>query len=144
MILRCFNNRYSLKKMILFITCLVQFTNVALSLIQEDVIPPELNECYKHFSIAQRSNYKVRSNCIQKYIYNKFGSQYFDILDENAWKWIESLSIKTHQIVKRQVGYKRRRKEIRTLSDKERQRCFSAINALKRDRVSKTERDYVL
>lgn len=118
------------------LVCLCLISN-ALSLLREDVFPTELDECYSQSTIySAANNYNVQSKCLQKYVYSMFGTRYFDILDDNAWTWIESISIKTHQLVKRQVRNRRRRKEIRTLTTTERQRCFAAINALKRDRVS--------
>jgi hypothetical protein len=54
--------------------------------------------------------------------------------------WLDSLGRKVHIRLKRQARYggrfRGKRKEIRILSERERENFFDAVNALKKDRVS--------
>lgn len=111
--------------------------SAAFGLIQEDIIPPLLQDCYsRHAHLMTTSNeYAIQTDCLQTFLNTTYGAKTFLTLDETALKWFDSLGMKSHRRLKRQAS-KRRRREIRTLSSYELRAFFNAINALKRDRVS--------
>lgn len=132
---------------------------LALSLVVEDDIPPMLKECYNQHTYS--NSLDEQTNCLQKYLFYLFGnSTQQTLVDKNALDWVDSLGRSVHHRLKRQTRYntyntynrynrynnrfrrpipsvdrRRVRKEIRTLTDQERQVFFDAINALKNDKV---------
>ncbi|XP_063440322.1 tyrosinase-like protein 2 [Mytilus trossulus] len=128
---------------------------LALSLVVEDDIPPILQECYNQHTYS--NSLDEQTNCLQKYLFHLFGnSTQQTLVDKNALDWVDSLGRSVHHRLKRQTRYntyntynrynnrfrrpipsvdrRRVRKEIRTLTDQERQVFFDAINALKNDK----------
>lgn len=123
------------------IFCLLS-VSVAFGRIIEDIIPAPLQECYSRHAaeLTSTNEYTIQHNCLQTYLLITFGHSGFQELDYKAWYWLESLGKKAHLRYKRQSkqNRKRLRREIRTLSVRERNAFFAAINALKQDTVIDT------
>lgn len=103
-------------------------------LIEEDAMPRLLQDCYTTHALDQ-------SNCLDEYLVHTYKNTTRYSIDQNALDWLDSLGRKLHIRIKRQSTrhggrYRRTRKEIRTLSERERENFFYAVNALKKDRVS--------
>lgn len=123
------------------IFCLL-FVSVAFGRIIEDIIPAPLQECYSRHAaeVTSTNQYTIQNNCLQTYLLTLFGHSVMKELDFKAWDWLESLGKMAHHRYKRQRRHnrKRLRREIRTLSVRERNSFFAAINALKQDTVRDT------
>lgn len=102
-------------------------------LIEEDDMPRLLQDCYTTHALDQ-------NNCLDEYLVVTYRNSTRYSIDQNALDWLDSLGRKVHLRLKRQARSRGRhrwtRKEIRTLSERERENFFDAVNALKRDRVS--------
>ncbi|XP_063437369.1 tyrosinase-like protein [Mytilus trossulus] len=109
----------------------------ASALIVEDVFPPMLGECYAGQVDKITTPYDVQTSCLESYLTHMNRNTSAIGLGRDAYDWFDSLGKKIHIRLKRQAkrGYYRlrERKEIRALSEDERENFFDAVNALKKD-----------
>lgn len=123
--------------MVILTYVLSAFAILVAARIEEDVMPDMLIHCY---ATHLPTKYNVRTSCLNKYLAHLFGNKTYHGLDANSWGWIDSLGKKIHIRLKRQVRSRPRhglrvRKEIRTLTDHEREDFFDAVNGLKNEKV---------
>ncbi|XP_063437368.1 tyrosinase-like protein isoform X2 [Mytilus trossulus] len=109
----------------------------ASALIVEDVFPPMLEECYAGQVDKTTTPYDVQTSCLESYLTHMDRNTSAIGLGRDAYNWFDSLGKKLHIRLKRQAkrGYYRlrERKEIRALTEDEREKFFDAVNALKKD-----------
>ncbi|XP_076081655.1 tyrosinase-like protein [Mytilus galloprovincialis] len=109
----------------------------ASALIVEDVFPPMLEECYAGQVDKTTTPYDVQTSCLESFLTHINRNTSSIGLGRDAYDWLDSLGKKLHIRLRRQArrGYYRLRvrKEIRALSEDERDNFFDAVNALKRD-----------
>jgi hypothetical protein len=111
-------------------------------------LPGLFKECYDFYSrIARPYNtpaYAVQSRCINSYLWKTSFVRYHTTFTADGLNYIRSLQ-REIEVKRRYSRYKRQagqplavRREIRTLSDAEREAFFNAVNILKGDGVSMT------
>lgn len=114
---------------------------IVLAQIDENGLPQMLQDCYSGKpSITSKEN--TAENCLETYLTHLFGNKSsYHGLDRNALYWVDSLGQRLSVRLRRQSSWiKRRRhlrirKEIRTLSERERNNFFGALIGLKEDTV---------
>ena len=124
-----------------FILNLCVLPLIVLAQIDEHGLPQMLQDCYSGKpSITSKED--TAENCLETYLTHLFGNKSsYHGLDRNALNWVDSLgqrlSVRLRiqsSLIKRR-RHLRIRKEIRTLSERERNNFFGALIALKEDTV---------
>ena len=127
-------------KKFIFNLCILPL--IVFARIDEGDMPQMLQDCYSGKN-SFTGKAQTTQNCLEIYLTHLFGntSSYYG-LDRNALDWVDSLGQRLSIRIKRHSRYYERkrhlrvRKEIRTLSERERNNFFDALIDLKEDTVS--------
>ncbi|XP_063441106.1 tyrosinase-like protein [Mytilus trossulus] len=115
----------------------------ASALIMEDTVPPMLEECYSGQVHKNITPYEVQTSCLESFLGQMYKNTSTLRLGKEAYAWLDSLGRDIHIRLRRQSrgrnnqynrNIMRVRKEIRTLSEDEREDFFDAVRALKADK----------
>ena len=122
--------------------CFVVLISIVSCLIQDEPMPREFHECFLNQTsgrdITTMPSYSVQVHCLNYYWTKTHQDRFHTNIDPSVLNWIQTLDRNLNlRRQKRQARGEplRRRREIRTLSDRERQAFFNAIVALKEDTV---------
>ena len=126
---------------------LLLFLIPASALIMEDIVPPMLEECYSAQIAKNVTAYDVQTSCLESFLGQMYKNSSTTRLGKNAFAWLDTIGRDIHIRLRRQSKGNHRlrvRKEIRTLSENEREDFLDAVRALKNDKVSLTRLVYIL
>ncbi|CAC5422179.1 unnamed protein product [Mytilus coruscus] len=114
----------------------------------EDTVPPMLEECYSAQVAKNTTPYDVQTNCLESFLGQMYKNTSTLRLGKDAFDWLDSLGRELHIRLRRQSRNRynrmRVRKEIRTLSENERENFLESVQALKADKSVKPNQYDVL
>ncbi|VDI70976.1 Hypothetical predicted protein [Mytilus galloprovincialis] len=126
---------------------LLLFLIPASALIMEDIVPPMLEECYSAQIAKNVTAYDVQTSCLESFLGQMYKNSSTTRLGKYAFAWLDTIGRDIHIRLRRQSkgNHKLRvRKEIRTLSENEREDFLDAVRALKNDKsVSPNQYDVI-